>query len=60
VAFRGFFHTCDIEATTTAILPNTLRNDFSLKKSHFTRVAIATAVLATTEAMTKGPLDSYH
>jgi hypothetical protein len=32
VASRGFFPTCDIEATTTAILPNTLQNDFSFTK----------------------------
>jgi hypothetical protein len=32
VASRGFFPTCDIEATTSAILPNTLQNDFSFTK----------------------------
>jgi hypothetical protein len=32
VASRGFFPTCDIEATTTAILPNTLQNGFSFTK----------------------------
>jgi hypothetical protein len=32
VASRGFFRTCDIEATTTAILPNTLQNGFSFTK----------------------------
>jgi hypothetical protein len=31
-ASRGFFPTCDIEATTTAILPNTLQNGFSFTK----------------------------
>jgi hypothetical protein len=55
VASRGFFPTCDIEATTTAILPNTLENGFSFKKNHFTVVATATAVLATAEALPKGP-----
>jgi hypothetical protein len=47
-------HIC-IEATTTAILPNTLENGFSFKKNHFTVVATATAVLATAEALPKGP-----
>jgi hypothetical protein len=32
VASRGFFPTCDIEATTTVILPNTLQNGFSFTK----------------------------
>jgi hypothetical protein len=32
VASRGFFLTCDIEATTTAILPNILQNGFSFTK----------------------------
>jgi hypothetical protein len=32
VASCGFFPTCDIEATTTAILPNTLQNGFSFTK----------------------------
>jgi hypothetical protein len=32
VASRGFFPACDIEATTTAILPNTLQNGFSFTK----------------------------
>jgi hypothetical protein len=32
VASRGFFPTCDIEATTTAILPNTFQNGFSFTK----------------------------
>jgi hypothetical protein len=32
VAFRGFFPTCDIEATTSVILPNTLQNGFSFTK----------------------------
>jgi hypothetical protein len=32
VASRGFFYTCDIEATTAAILPNILQNDFSFTK----------------------------
>jgi hypothetical protein len=32
VASRGLFPTCDIEATTTTILPNTLQNDFSFTK----------------------------
>jgi hypothetical protein len=32
VASLGFFPTCVIEATTTAILPNTLQNGFSFTK----------------------------
>jgi hypothetical protein len=32
MASRGFFLTCDIEATTTVILPNTLQNGFSFTK----------------------------
>jgi hypothetical protein len=32
VASRYFFPTCDIEATTTAILPSTLQNGFSFTK----------------------------
>jgi hypothetical protein len=32
VASRGFFPTCDIEATTTSILPNTLQNGFNFTK----------------------------
>jgi hypothetical protein len=29
VASRDFFPTCDMEATTTTILPNTLQNGFN-------------------------------
>jgi hypothetical protein len=32
VASHVFYPTCDIEATTTAILPNTLQNGFSFTK----------------------------
>jgi hypothetical protein len=32
VASRGFFPTCDIEATTTTILPNNLQNGFNFTK----------------------------
>jgi hypothetical protein len=32
VASRDFFPTCDIKATTTVILPNTLQNGFSFTK----------------------------
>jgi hypothetical protein len=32
VVSRSFFPTCDIEATTTAILSNTLQNGFSFTK----------------------------
>jgi hypothetical protein len=57
VASRGFFPTCDIEATTTSILPNTLQNGFSFtKKSHFSRVVTATTVLTTAETLPKRPL----
>jgi hypothetical protein len=51
VASRGFFPTCDIEATTTAILLNTLQNGFSFTKEViFNRVVTATTLLATSAA----------
>jgi hypothetical protein len=53
MASRGFFPACDIEATTIAILPNTLQNVFSFTKESILRVATTTAVLATAEALSK-------
>jgi hypothetical protein len=41
VASRGFFPTCDIEATTTAILPNLYKMASATIKNHFSRVATA-------------------
>jgi hypothetical protein len=58
VASRGFFPTCDIEATTTAILPNFTKWLQLHQRSHYFATATAAAVLATAETLPKGPLDS--